>query len=199
MGQDFPETVESFTSAVCTQNAVSLNRHKAARLAPSARIIKQQRKTRMAKSIVYISLAESLSKGRINFAVDKFRMLLVNNNYTVLSDATKRTHKTRTDVTPYETYGFGYTQSGSATIPGPGQVIPTVLTPSVDNRSMEVSFTVTPWLGVSFVTTGGVIYKFADGTTGGNDLVGYVDFGQLWSFSNQNCDPVIDKNLRFEV
>lgn len=153
----------------------------------------------MAKSIVYISLAESLSKGRINFHQDKFRMLLVNNTYTNLPDTTKRQHKTRTDVTPYETYGFGYTQSGSATVPGPGQVFPTVESASVDNRSIEVSFVVTPWLGVSFVTTGGIIYKIVDGTYGGDDLVGYVDFGRLYSFSNQNCEITIEKNLRFEV
>ncbi len=152
-----------------------------------------------ANSLVYISLAESLAKGRINFHVDKFRMLLVNSTYTNLPIATKRGYKTRSEVTEYETYGFNYTRSNSATIPGPGQVFPTVEAIQEGNRIIEVSFTVTPWPNASFVTTGGIIYKFVDGTSGGDDLVGYVDFGRLYSFSNQTCEVTIDKNLRFEV
>lgn len=152
-----------------------------------------------ANSLVYISLAESLAKGRINFNVDKFRMLLVNNTYTVLPTATKREHKTRSDVTPYETYGFNSFRSGVATIPGPGQAIPTVEAVQTGNRIMEVSFTISPWPNATFVTTGGILYKFVDGTSGGDDLIGYVDFGQLYSFSNQTCEITVDKNLRFEV
>lgn len=153
----------------------------------------------MAKSLVYISLAQSLANGRINFDKDKFRMLLVNSSYTNLPDATKRQHQTRSDVTFGETYGFNYTRSNSATIPGPGQVFPLVEPIQEGNRIMEVSFVITSWTNASFVTTGGIIYKFVNGTDGGDDLVGYVDFGQIFSFSNQTCAVPMSKNLRFEV
>jgi len=107
----------------------------------------------------------------------------------ILAENTKRGHRTRTDVTPYETFGFNYTQSGSATVPGPGLCVATIANIDDPNRDVEISFVITPWTGASFVTSGGIIYKFSGGTSGVDDLVGYVDFGQLWSFYQPNLRP----------
>lgn len=153
----------------------------------------------MAKSVIYTSLSNSLVRGRINFQTDVFRMLLVNNNYTNLPEATKRGHRVRTDVTPYETYGFNYTQSGSATVPGPGEATITIANIDDPNRDVEIQFQIASWPNATFVTSGGVIYKFSGGTSGTDDLVGYVDFGQLYSFSNQTCDVTVDRNLKLQT
>jgi hypothetical protein len=154
---------------------------------------------KMAKSIIYTSFSNSLARGRINFETDKFRMLLVGSSYTNLAEATKRAHRSRFDVTDYEIYGYNYTLSGVATVPGPGEAIVTIANIDDTNRDVEIQFQITTWPSVSLSTSGGIIYKFSGGTNGTNDLIGYVDFGQLYSFSNQDCSVSVNKNLKLQT
>lgn len=116
-------------------------------------------------------LGATANGGPIDWDADPIFIMLVNSTYAALSDATKKTHDFRDDITSYEISGTGYTAGGVQL------TSPNVLT-SGDSRAID--FADAAWTTSTITASGAVVFKRvgADMTTPENDpLICFLDFG----------------------
>lgn len=114
-------------------------------------------------SLVYDAAVDGMAKGRIAFATDSFRVLLVTSAYT----PDKAGHSRRSDIAG-EVVGAGYTAGGAAA----GVVVVTDL---IEGQT-DIEFDGADW-PASTITAAGAVYYDSRGSAVADELIAYIDFG----------------------
>ncbi len=135
-------------------------------------------------SIIYDSCLSDVFSGSIDFESDAFNVMLVTAAYT----PNKKTHARRSDVSN-EASGIGYDAGGV--------LVDVSVNSDVVNDRLDVSLGGME-LPDSTVSAKGAVYYKAHGTTPEDDeLVAYIDFGEIKS-STTGLFSLTDSTLRIQ-
>jgi hypothetical protein len=115
--------------------------------------------------------------GPIDWDTDTLHIMLVNQTYRDLSDATKKGHDFYDDVSANEVSGTGYTAGGQALAGA------SIASDGADGYF--ITFTDPAWPSATITAWGAVIFKKVGGTFGADDpLLLFLDFGAAVSSTN---------------
>ena len=125
-------------------------------------------------NLIYNSTHVDLMKGNINFEADNIKVMVVTSAYVPNQDThTKRSHVTN------EVTGAGYT-AGGVSLTGK-----TVTQDNTANKGVfDADDAVIPSVTIS--GSGAVIYKSRGGAASADELIGYIDFGEVKTSTNGN-------------
>lgn len=121
-------------------------------------------------SLIYNSCLDGVARGRIDFDLDVFKLMLVDNNYRA-----DRSHSNIALIRG-EIDGMGYYEGGA--------IVETSLQPQKRDNRLDIIFGPAVWSPSSLRAAGGVYYKPLDG-----ELIAFIDFGET----------IISTNGKFEV
>lgn len=142
----------------------------------------------------FTNLASHIALANVDFAVDTFYLLLLDNG----AEPTESELDTWVDVADIDTAvreatGAGYTQGGV-------EVIATVDALDTGNNNIDVTFTnlVPGWTNSTLASIGGVIYKHT-GAAANDLLISYVYFGGIISSTNGDFNVTFTSPLTINV
>lgn len=122
-------------------------------------------------SLIYDSVFEDILTGKINFAVDTVKCLLVTMEYVPY----KKVHTRRSNIL-HEVTGRGYTSGGV--------VVDVSIVKDTENDRTYISLGEADWQSSTITASGAVYYKSRGGTTSADELIAFIEFDEITTSIN---------------
>jgi hypothetical protein len=124
-------------------------------------------------SFNFNALLDHMAQGRINFATDSFKLMLLS---APLTETEKDGFDYRNDITT-EITGLGYTAGGAAVTMTKGAI-------DTANNRLDITGAVVTFSNATITAQAAVIYKSRGGAASADELISHIDFAGTVTSTN---------------